>query len=253
MFITNNFLDRGFQNMLLPFQFMQHMFFLSRFSIEHNCIRIPSVNNYILSLIATVVFSVFHSVTLVITEGFDGFSMIVKFFNKLNVIIVVITYLIFYYNNFTKRKNIIEMVLKIQRVLRIIYYKRYKMLTIWNWISVSLHCVLYFLIVLVTRDLSLSFFFYSLFYLNTETIYAIRMIDLIRDGMKTWIAEVKYYGKLCLELEEEKYNNNLKKLSQAYIDLMEAFDILKDISKFSVRVTFTHHCMWFIIFNIEKR
>ena len=73
------------------------------------------------------------------------------------------------------------------------------------------------------------------------------MIDLISDGMKTWIAEVEHNGKLCLELEEEKYNDNLKKLSQVYIELIEAFDILKDISQFSVRVTFVHHRMWVIL------
>ena len=244
MFITNYFLDRGFRNMLLPFQCMQHMFFLSSFSIKHNCIRTPTLLYYIVSLIGTLGFILLH-ILIHFTSGYlVHFSSIINFFATLSFIALVIAYFIIYSINILKRKDNIQMVLKIQNVIRVIYYKHYKRITIWNWISLSLHFVVYVILVSGTRDFWGIFFFYSLYYFHVSVIYGIRMIALIRDGMKTWISEVEYYGNLCFELEEKKYNDNLKKLLQAYIDLMEAFNILKDISKFSV------NCQNFLIFYI---
>ena len=234
MSITNNFLDSGFQNMLLPFQCMQNMFFLPSFSIECNCIRTPTVNYYIVSLIGTLGLILFHILTYFLTAGFEIFSPIVKFCNKVNYITTMIVYIGFYFINIRNGKINIQMILKIQSAFRVIYYKHYKMFIIGNWISVSLYFVFYFIIVLIARDLWGSFFYYSFLCFNVNIIYGIRMIALIRDGLKTWIYEVNYYGNLCSELEEQKYNVILEKLLQAYMDLMEAFDILKDILKISV-------------------
>ena len=237
MFIANNFLDRGFQNILLPFQYMQHMFFLSSFSIENNCIRRPTVNYYIVSLIGTLGFMSLHIIRIFFGH-LAKYSPIVKFFDVVQILEFVFIYFVFYCINIVKRKASVQMVLKIQSAFRVIYYKHYKMFAIWNWISLSLHFVLFIIIVSCLREFWAAFFYYSLLYFNVSIIHGIRIIALIRDGMKTWISEIKYYGKLCLELEEGKYNHHLKKLFQAYIDLMDAFDILRNIFKFSVKWLF---------------
>ena len=234
MLIIHNFLDKSFQNMLLPFQCIQHMFFLSNFSIKCNCIRTPTVNYYVVSLIGTLGF-----ISLQITRIFFGYlakySLIIKIFNIVQISVIMSSNFAFYCINILKRNDSVQMVLNIQSALRVIYYKHYKMFTIGNWITVSLHFVFYFIMVSLMPDLWIALYLYSFLYFNVNIIYGIRIIALLRDGMKTWISEVEYYGKLCLELEEAKYNDNLEKLLQAYIDLMEAFDILKDILKFSVK------------------
>lgn len=67
--------------------------------------------------------------------------------------------------------------------------------------------------------------------------YGISIISIVRDGMISWISEVEYYSILSLELEDDKFKDKFKNLYQAYVTLMEAFDIFKKIFKFTVRLS----------------
>lgn len=232
--ITYNFLDRRFQKMLFPFQFMKHMFFISSFSVSNNCIRAQSMSYYIVSLIGTLVFVIFHSLTYFNVEYFGYYSLFLKYFSKFNSLFLLTSFITFYFINIVQSKDNVQLILKIQKAFKIINYKNYKIFTICNWITILLQYVTFFVWASLLSNFRNAYFFYTLIYFEVNVTYAICVISLIRDGMVTWISEVEYYAKLSLELEEEIYSNNLKNLFQAYIDLLEAFNIFQRIFQFFV-------------------
>ena len=232
--ITNNFLDRQFRNLLLPIQCLQHLFFVSTFSIEYNCIRPHRILYHIFSFIGTLGFISFH-VSNFLTSNSDGqINPFLVIFIRLNVIMLVIPFICFYFAKIIQRTEHIIVILKIQKAFRIINYKKYKKSTMKTWNGVSRHLVSYIITVALIRNLVIAIYFYSLIYFDVNLTYGVFYIVLIRDGMIAWISEVEYYSKLSLELEEAKISEKCKRLFEAYVSLLEAYDIFKKIFKITV-------------------
>lgn len=247
--ITVNFLERGFQNFLLPFRCFQHLVFLSSFSIESNCIRPHSASYYIVSLIAILGFMTIQLIPLFLND-FDVITDKFLLFFIVNIISLVIPFLAFYVLNIIQRQDNVRLILKIQKAFTLTNFKRYKTATIRNWWLIFRHIVGYIISVTATGDLLSAVYFYTLLYFTVNITYAISLIALMRDGIITWISEVEYYSKTSLELEGEKCGDALRKLFQAYINLMDAFDIFKKIFKFTVRVALLKYLIVYIGMSI---
>ena len=233
--ITNNFLDKGFQNTLLPYQCIQHMLFISRFSIKYNSIRPHRVSYYIISFIGVLGFIIFHMENLLARKIEGAKNQFLIVFVKINVVLLVIPFVLFFTLNVIQRKEHVQIILEIQRAFRLINYKDYKKSIRRNWLGLVWHIFFYSLSVYITFDLKLAVYFYTLIYFDVNCTYGVSVIALIKDGIIAWISEVEHYSILSLELEDEIYDDKLEKLYEAYIHLLKAFNIFKSIFKFAVR------------------
>lgn len=162
--ITHNFLDKSFQNLLLPFRCLNHMMFISRFSIKYNCIRPHRISYYIVSLIGTLGFIFFHIQNLLSRE-FNGVpNKFLIVFIKINVVSLVLPFVIFYTFNIILRIDHVLMILKIQKAFRLVYFKNYKRAIRRSWLEVARHFVFFTISVLLSPNLKVAVYFYSTIY-----------------------------------------------------------------------------------------
>ncbi|PZC77079.1 hypothetical protein B5X24_HaOG200729 [Helicoverpa armigera] len=233
--ITNNYLDRGFQNMLLPFRCLNHLVFISRFSIEYNCIRPHSRSYYIISFMGVLCYIIFHSLKFFDANLTAIPNQFIQFFLKVNIIMLLIPYAGFFILNVLHRNKHVQILLKMQKAFRIINYKRYKLAILWNWFGVFRHIGGFIITTAYIRLLSVAEYFYTLIFFDVHITYAISLITLIRDGVITWIAELERHSQ-NLEVDKDKHDERMKKLFQAYINLMEAYEIFKKLFQVAVRI-----------------
>ena len=242
--ITDNYLDKSLQKVLFPFRFLQHMLFLSRYSIEYNCIRPHSTSYYIISLIGTLVLIIFHLEKYTSNDFDDVTNDIVIFFLKFNAILLVIPFICFYFLNIFQREDHVRIILKIQKGFQLVNHKEYKKAIHRSWFGIFRHVAFFVASVFVIRDFVIIVYLYTLVYFDVHITYAFILISLIRDGMISWISEVEHYSKLSTEYGDD-YNDEFQKLFQAYSRFMEAFEIFKKIFKYAVRGIFC--CVCFIL------
>ena len=228
--------------MLLPFRCFQHMVFLSCFSIEYNCIRPHRAPYYVVSLIVAFGFVTFHMVNLFSKDFEEINNPNMMFFMRLHTILLLFCLSFFYILNIIQRKDHVRLILKIQKGFRLIRFKQYKMVANRNWFALLQYSVGFIISVGAGREIMTMLYLYTLMYFDVIITYGASIIRLIGDGILLWVAEVEYYSQIGLELDEAKYDEKLKKLHQAYIDLLEAFDIFKKIFKFTVRSEFCEMC-----------
>ena len=233
--ITDNYLDRGFQKVLLPFRCFQHVVFLSCFSIEYNCIRPHRACYYVVSLMAILGFIAVHMYNLFWNEYDDKVIPYMIFFIRSHVFFSVLPFIFFYVLNIIQRRDHLRLILKIQKAFRLIHFKQYKKVAKRNWFALLRYSLSYIACVAAARDLSMIVYLFTLLFFDALITYGGSIIRLIRDGIFSWMDEVEYYSKICLALEEENYDDKSKKLFQAYVNLLEAFDIFKEIFQFVVR------------------
>ena len=236
--ITDNYLDRGFQNVLLPFRCFQHVVFLSCFSIKYNCVRPHRASYFIVSLIAILGFMAFHINGLFSKDNDNIDNSYMIFLTKIHVFLSVFPFGFFYVLNIIQRKDNVRLILKIQKAFRLINFKQYKKAFYRNWFAIFRYSVGFIACTAATCDLMLAIYLYTMLFFDVVITYGVSIIALVRDGFVSWMAEVEYYCKMCLEIEEEVYDDKIKNLLEAYIYLMEAFDIFKNIFKFTVRSDF---------------
>ncbi|KAH9644416.1 hypothetical protein HF086_006444 [Spodoptera exigua] len=65
---------------------------------------------------------------------------------------------------------------------------------------------------------------------DVQITVSIQLIHLIREGVLTWISEVKYHSQNGHE--EGKYNDRMKIMFEIYVDLLGAFELFKRVYQF---------------------
>lgn len=241
IYSTNNFSDKQFQKMFLPLRLLQHVLFLSSFHIDHNCIRPHNYFYHTISFIGTLSFVIFYSVNY-FEMSFKKYCFFINVINTFNGYFLIIAFIVFYCLNVIQRIDSAQMVLYIQKALRIINYKHHRFFYIWNWVYVIIHFVIFCFGSVLYCDLQTICLLYTLIYFDVNISYGLRIMALIQDAMVTWIAEFECYCKLGVEFGEEKYKEHLERLFDTYLDLVRAFGLFKRIFQFAVRIIFVRHC-----------
>lgn len=237
--ITDNYLDPRFQNVLFPYRFLQHLLFLSRFSIKYNCIRYHVNAYYLFSFFGSLCLFLYMYLTIT-TLSVDRTPSL-NFFPWLNALVLFFPFFLFYCINIVHRKEHVEIILKIQKSFRIVKFKDYKICVMWNWFGVFSHFFWIILSLMLLQEIRIALTFYVMIFLDVNTTYGISLIFLIRNGMVAWISEVEYQCRICLELEEGQRCEVFKKLFVAYQDLMQAYAIYKKL--FKIPVSTLHFCI----------
>lgn len=236
--ITDNFLDKSFQNVLFPYRFLQHLLFLSRFSIEYNCIRPHGALYYIFSFIGTTGL-ISYMFFCTGPRSFKKISNVLDAFFVVNSCVLIVPFYVFYAINVIQRKDHVKLILKIQKSYRTVKYKQYKQISLFgNWFGVFYHFFWILLSFILLRSIQISFSFYVMTFFDVNTTYGLSLIFMLRNGMTAWIAELEYQSKVCLEFEEKRRCCIFKKLFEAYEDLLEGFVIYKRLFRYSVSIFF---------------
>ncbi|KAF9800099.1 hypothetical protein SFRURICE_016976 [Spodoptera frugiperda] len=233
--IIDNFLDKSFQNVLLPYRLLHHSVFLSRFSIKHNCIRPHERSYYIFSLIGVICWIIYTYNYAIIPT--DKFNELIDIFLMLNTYMLVSPFFVYYIVNVIKRMEHVEILIRIQKCFRIIHYNKYRDTTTWNWFGIFCHSFWIIVSLVVLQDINIAISFYIINFYDIHTTYGMSMMFMLKYGMYAWISEVKYKCKISLELEERKRDQIFCKLFQAYEELMKAYVIFKSLFKYSYHIS----------------
>lgn len=229
----NNYLDKNFRKLLLPFRLLHHMLFLSRFTIIHNTITPHGYIYYIWSFIGTFCFIVYHIKYLKAENESYLSNQFLLNFENVHIFISVIPFFIFYFLNIIQRRDHVKLILKIQKVFRAIHYREYRQTILWIWSLMARHFICLLLSIALIPNLKLALYLFTLIYSDVHISYAVCLINLIRKGVLGWISKVDHHVSLEADVQEQ-VNEHFEKLFQAYVDLMDAYEIFKYIFKYTV-------------------
>lgn len=231
--ISYSSFNRNFLNMLLPLRCMQHATLFSIFTIQHNRIKTHSTRYYIAAFIGVLGFIICRLVIKIEDLYFKNFSWVIRIINKNIYFTWVLVLLTFFFTNFLKRHHYVGMVLRIQRSFKELNYKHYLKITIWNWFVVLSHLIFLVYVIFIFFEIKKIFIALSFIGFDIHITVSILFMNLIREGLVTWISDVEGYSKQ-FHHEEEQYNERMKIMFQIYLDLMGAFDLFKSIYQFVV-------------------
>lgn len=233
---TKNFLDQDFQRILLPIRITQYIFSLSKFHIKHNCIRPNGLYYNIISFLGMFIFLMLNLNTIVVEKNFKKLSVSSFMFFSifLSGSIYIVAYILFYIHNIFQSKKHVAMILKIQSALRNINYKMYKKFIFAHWRYVFRYAGTYLMLVILRMEIYVAVYFFSLVYFDIDVSYGKCINHLLRGGILAWISEVEYQTERSLELDTHE-EDIWRKLYEAYSELMEAYNIHKNVFQIPVR------------------
>ncbi|PZC77046.1 hypothetical protein B5X24_HaOG200695 [Helicoverpa armigera] len=223
-----NTVDKDVQSMLLPLNLMQYLTFCPKYRIKDNFIIPNSRVSYFISAIASLIF-------MFILETF--YYQILKspdFDEEPAYLIACTTYdTLFYGFGYTlnimdsviRSKKNIQFILTFQRVHRLVNIEKcFKNFVVWNWIIITLFLTLQTLLITVFCLLSDFFdatvgYFYVLAIFDLSIVYAMRVLKLLENTTVLWIQV----------LNSHQFGNlyDCKKLFQAYVDILQCYDMFK--------------------------
>lgn len=242
---SKNFLDKSFQKVLLPTQITQHVVFLSKFSINSNCIM---PNGFLYILISLV--GMFFFIFLNLNDGnirdiFQKFtkSKFLWLSFTLNYVGCLSGYILFYFHNVFSRKKHVEMIVTIQKAFRIICFDKYNLIIFDNWSFLLRHYLVYVLFIFLRLDISVTVYFFSLVYFDVYASYSVCLSKLLHGGILTWISEIEYYTRVSLIVNNEE-DKKWTTLFQVYTDLMKTFSIFKNV--FQIPVSISVMCLYLL-------
>lgn len=244
-YLLNNIIDKNIQDFLLPLNYMQSCFVLKKYIISYNFITPNSLVYNMVSLLGLITVMFLHTYPFLTRKMINmKMSEFVLLSSIFNLLFRNVSYIITYILNLTNGLNNLQLIIKIQRAHRIICIPEnvFKSYIIWNWIHVLIKFPLYtvnFLLFIYYMDLFNIYkmtYVISIMYFDCNIIYASRLMKLLKFEM----IYLKEMIKKCSKINPEKGNEykykkiNCKKITQAYVDLISAFDIFKKVFRFSV-------------------
>ena len=229
----NNKVDKNVQSMLFPLNLIQYIVFHPKYRIKNNVISPNSRIANFVSMVATLVsISAFIHCTYV---GLTNKQSIAR--NTVMVSIALFT-CFFYSFGFTinfvigliQSKSNVKFVLTFQKVHRFINNDTdVNHINIWIWIDFLVVLVIYFIVftylqIKMGAPFSSAYTVYFLIIFDVNIIYVIRIIRLLTNKVDLWNSQ-----HLNLpEREDIPEINCCTRLFQAYVDILECYNIHKD-------------------------
>ncbi|PZC77045.1 hypothetical protein B5X24_HaOG200694 [Helicoverpa armigera] len=246
-----NTVNKNVQSMLLPLNLMQYLKFCPKYCIKNNFITPNSNVSKLISAIATLALILFLELCyykLVFHDHYDKekhYYLLASYtFDSIYFSFGLITNCL---DGIMCSKNNIQFVLIVQRIHTFLNIKRnFNHFTAYNWLTVISYISLYFtLITIYCIHLNLAsstifYYMFIIFYFNL--IYAIRIIKLLENQVVLWIQ-----GLNCTQLENTYDKNCYKNLFQAYVDILQCYDIFKSCFQHFVSILI---CKFSTDFNI---
>lgn len=244
-YLLNNKIDKNIQNFLLPLNSMQSCFGLSKYTISHNFITPNSFVYHIISFLGLIVLMLLHTYPLVTKKMTDmKMSKLILLGTIFNLLFHNTSYIITYILNIINGQDNIKLIMEIQRAHQVVTVPEnvLKKYTVWNWIHVIMkfpsYTLVFFLFVYLMELFNIYKIFYitSIMYFDCNIIYASRLMKLLKIEMYYLKERIKICSKIKGDQENRLKHRKLhgKKITQAYSDLLSAFDAFKKVFCFSV-------------------
>lgn len=246
----NNYIDENFQKGLIPLNILQHVFFLSKYTIRNNFIHTKS---YAYTVIISILFP-----CLVIFAVYSNFPSEngltdVYYAMILHSTLYCIECIILFFNNIYVSKLTVQLILNVQKILRIFKQpgndlKRWE---IENWIALFCNFLIYFLIITIcvnfegftwsTKTLYGILYIFALIYFDVNIICAFRYMNLVNRCFKLWMYNFQIYSDRISQISISATRNiqiDLKTYFDAYNIIIDSFNTFKRIFQLSVRRVF---------------
>ena len=235
--VLDNVVDKDVQSLLLPLNLMQYFSFCPKYRIKNNVITSNGVISNFVSLTVTLTFLlsfVFrtYKVELVHKDaGAPKFFYITSYYDAvyycfglcMNFVIGII-----------QSKKSVQFVLTFQRVHRFLNNESYfNQFMIWNWICVIVTLGIYVfpftgVSIFLKLPFPLLFVCYYFIIFDFHILYTIRIIKLLENKMVLWSFQVLNSAEIE-DVNEEK--DHCSQMIQAYVDMLECYDIHKYCSQ----------------------
>lgn len=240
-YLLNNVIDKNLQSFLLPLNYMQSCFVLSKYKISHNFITPNGLVYHMISFLGLIAVMLLHTCPLIMKKITSlKMSEMVLLGSIFNLVFHNTSYVVIYILNAINGLDNIKLIIKIQGAHQIISMpeKVLKKYTIWNWLHVIIKYPSYTII------LSLFVYFMelcniykisyiiSIMYFDCNIIYSSRLMKLLTIEMNYLKERIKINPKQ--ENGSRHTKLNYKKITQAYLDLLSAFDRFKKVFRFTV-------------------
>lgn len=225
--LLKNTVDKDIQSMLLPLNSSQIMFLQFKYLIKNNRIRSNTLLTTSLSICGVLLFVMLHSYgayTLYSSGNakFVYLRYVILFESGLNCS----AYFGYFIANLINAKSNKEFVLTIQEVHRFIKEKRTSTaFLIGNWISVILIYFVYLLVIISGNtlvegmDYDKPLRIFSTAFLDTNIIYAIRLIIILKNKVILW-------------------NDRLLKMFKVYAQISHCYQLYKFCFRYVVSFIF---------------
>lgn len=247
-YIPNNIIDKNIQDFLKPLNFMFSCFVLSKYKISHNFITPNNFKYHMKSLLGFAAIVLLHTYPFASRNLTNVTLSEFVYWATISILLFrVISFLITYTLNTINGLNNVQLIIKIQQAHQIISMPEnvLKKYAIWNWIYVIIKFpffTLVFVIFIFFMELLNTckiLYVISVMFFDCNIIYACRLMKLIRIEMIYLIKKIEKLSRINSQRKLSRHENiNCKKIIQAYLDLLSAFDIFKKLFHFPVSFYF---------------
>lgn len=251
MYLQSNFVDRSFQNALLPVNLLQHTSFLSKYTIRNSFIYPQRFAYYIMSfffICVTMYSHYYHSrigeMVQVPLKRFDAVAFSLFFhvisFSGESILLFIV--------NICSSEYEVQLVLIIQKITT--FFRISNNFRVWkrgNWAYVVVTYFIYVSLAFAfassseidfsSSGMRFSYAFVLLSY-DVSIICAFRYIKLCDECLRLWIYNVQLYSKQfhCYEAEIDKRyaDSYIRGLLNAYVNILDSFGLIKHIFQLPV-------------------
>ncbi|PZC77064.1 hypothetical protein B5X24_HaOG200713 [Helicoverpa armigera] len=242
----NNIIDEDLQSVLKPLNFMQAVFFLSKYSIRNNLIKPNSLIYDLISVTCLLMFRIVSIYRIIIFSFASKWTPLLQFLyvsQILDSIFYSVGFLLNNYINIVYSKINIGLVLKLQFVHKVLNINRHKLrpLIIYNWIfAISVYS--YFIIFNLYMWLKFpnpSYYalilVFSALAFDINIVYALLLIKLLTQMLRIWLVEIQELTNVGMSGSDESYWN---KMFDVYKNILEAYKTVEELFKLLVRFYF---------------
>lgn len=231
--VPDNFIDKDVQNMLLPLNIMQHVFVSPKYIIKNNCIIPNNCYSYFFAacfaIFYVAIFSYRTYCRITSKSPTDYYKFSDDGTNYIGQIIVCIMPIISLYAVIFQSDSNVRLILKFLNIHRFLNNEtEFKRFIVFTWISVILIFTFMFIFIAFTY-ISFKLPYYNIICgfliesININIVYAIRLIKVLTQKIVLW--NRKTFELQSMEDRERK--DCCYKLFQAYVDILDCFDIYR--------------------------
>ncbi|PZC73335.1 hypothetical protein B5X24_HaOG200859 [Helicoverpa armigera] len=243
----SNVVDKDVQSILLPLNLLQLLTFCPKYRIKNNVVYPNSLIAISIIVIATSIFVlsfVYRSYYLLSANVLPWFSDFSVYFD---VIFYSIGFIMNCFFIIVQSKQNVQFVLIFQSLHSFLKETNLKNLVIWNWVFVILVLLVFhiiFIYLLVILKLPFHFLYYSILLnsLDFHIVYASRLMKLLEHKLILWNIQVLS----CQGNIDESYG---KRLFQAYIDMLQCYELVKVFFQQFVKVLV--HSLFYIKASLD--
>ena len=233
--VSNNKVDKDLQSMLFPLNLMQYIMFCPKYRIKDNIITPNSLISNVISLIVTIIFicafiHCTYNMVAIAEQNIGSDRDFMSYFSFYNCAFFCFGCTLNFLIGIFHTKTNIQFVLTYQEVHRFLNDKTSIVkFVVWNWIIVVGIVGFYAIIVtcfhtLMGTPFKSVYAAYIMMAFDFNMVYVIRVIQFLENKIVLWnIRNVNFQ-----ETEDMNEENNCTRMFQAYVQILECYDIYKE-------------------------